>query len=71
VSNDRLRLLLQRLAIGLVHALLREHLHRLLAARHDGWDGGDQAQGEHVVGRAGDIVTRRESVGDDIGDVAS
>jgi hypothetical protein len=71
VSDDSLGLLLQCLAVGFVHALLSEHLHRLLATRHDCWDGGDQAEREQVVGRARKVVGWREGICDDIGEVAS
>jgi hypothetical protein len=71
VSNDGFGLLLQRLAVGLVHALLREHLHRLLASRHDCWDRGDQAEREQVVGGAREVVGWREGIGNDIGEVAA
>ena len=71
MSNNSLRLELQRLAVGLVHALLGEQLHRLLAARHDCRDGGDQAEREQVVGGAGEVVSGRQGIGDDIGEVAA
>ena len=70
-SIHGLGLQLQRLAVGLVHALLGEQLHRLLAARHDCWDGGDQAEREQVVGGAREVVGRREGIGDGIGKVAA
>jgi hypothetical protein len=71
VSNHSLGLLLQRLAVGLVQALLGEQLHRLLAAGHDCRDGGDQAEREQVVGGAREVVGRREGVGDGIGEVTA
>lgn len=71
MSNHSFGLLLQRLAVGLVQALFGEQLHRLLAAGHDGWDGGDQAEREQVVGGAREVVGRREGVGDGIGEVAA
>lgn len=71
MSNHSLGLELQRLAVGLVHALLGEQLHRLLAARHDCWDGGDQAERKQVVGGARKVVGRREGIGDGIGEVAA
>lgn len=71
MSNHSFGLLLQRLAVGLVQALLGEQLHRLLAARHDGRDGGDQAEREQVVGGAREVVGRREGIGDGIGEVAA
>ena len=71
MSNHGFGLQLQRLAVGLVHALLGEQLHRLLAAGHDCWDRGDQAEREQVVGGARKVVGRREGIGDGIGEVAA
>nr|POE62897.1 hypothetical protein CFP56_03800 [Quercus suber] len=59
VRERRLDLGLDRLAVGLVHALLGEHEHELLPARDDGGDRGQQAERQQVVGGARQVGGRQ------------
>lgn len=62
MCNRRFHFRLDRYAIRFVHSLFLNHGDEFSAARQDGWDGGEEAQGEERVGGGGEVVGTQEGI---------
>lgn len=62
MRNRRFHFRLDRYAIRFVHSLFLNHGDEFSAARHNGWDGGEETQGEERVGGGGEVVGTQEGI---------
>lgn len=62
MRNGRFHFRLDHYAIRFVHSLFLNHGDKFSAACHDGWDGGEEAQGEERVGGRGEVVGTQEGI---------
>lgn len=62
MRNRRFHFRLDRRSIRFVHSLFLNHGDEFSAACHNGWDGGEEAQGEERVGGEGEVVGTQEGV---------
>lgn len=62
MRNRRFHFRFDRCTIRFVHSLFLNHGDEFSAARHNGWDGGEEAQGEERVRGRGEVVGTQEGI---------